>query len=399
MPLDYAKPDGAAIKLAVLKVPAQGERVGALVVNPGGPGGSGVDYAAAGSLQFGTPLTRDYDIVGFDPRGVGQSNPLKCVDTAQLDAFLALDPDPDDPGRGRQARPPHPRFGAGLPAKSGDLTRHISTDEAARDMDILRAALGERQLDYLGASYGTLLGATYADLFPTHVGRLVLDGAIDPSLSNEQLSLEQAHGFETALRAYVEDCVDAGQLLPRRHRRGGGRADPPAPRRASTRSRCPPTTAVSSPRVWRCSASACRSTSRSYWPLLTAALKQALEERRRPAAAALADTYTSRGPNGYTDNSIEALYAVNCLDHDDSIPTSEVPQPLRRVREGVADVRPRVRLRPLDLRDWPVKSGERDRGAARRRARRRSWSSARPATRRRRTPGPRRWPASWTPAG
>jgi len=129
-----------------------------------------------------------------------------------IDAAITLNPRVNEllkPSLDRLTR----EFGEGCVSESGDLTRHISTVEAAKDMDILRAALGERQLDYLGASYGTFLGATYADLFPTHVRRMVLDGAIDPSLSNEQLSLGQAKGFETALRAYLEDCVKQGSCV------------------------------------------------------------------------------------------------------------------------------------------------------------------------------------------
>src|ERR1700712_3068438 len=215
VPLDYSQPDGRTIELAVLRAPAarRGQRVGQLVVNPGGPGGSGVDYASSGSSTFGDQLTNYFDIVGFDPRGVGQSTPLECAGTAQTDEFLSADPDPDTPAEARRLDRLTREFGQGCLSRSGELTRHVSTVEAAKDMDILRAALGERQLDYLGASYGTLLGATYANLFPTHVRRMVLDGAIDPALSNEQLSLGQAHGFEVALRAYLQDCVARGSCL------------------------------------------------------------------------------------------------------------------------------------------------------------------------------------------
>lgn len=212
VPLDYAKPDGQTISLAVLRAPAErrGQRVGQLVVNPGGPGGSGVQYAASGSFTFGDKLTRYFDIVGFDPRGVGNSTPLKCGNTQQTDKFLSADPDPDNQAEVNRLDRLTREFGQRCLDESGELARHMSTVEAAKDMDILRAALGERLLDYFGASYGTFLGATYANLFPTHVRRMVLDGAVDPALSTEQLALGQAHGFEIALRAYLKDCVDQG---------------------------------------------------------------------------------------------------------------------------------------------------------------------------------------------
>ena len=151
VPLDYAEPTGKTLHLAVLEVPAQGHRIGSLVVNPGGPGGSGVQYAAAGSLQFGRELSDAYDIVGFDPRGVGQSDPVQCLDTSELDRLVAFDPDPDTDAERAEMDRLIRGFGQGCLDHSGDLPRHMSTQEAARDMDILRAALGQRRLDYLGA--------------------------------------------------------------------------------------------------------------------------------------------------------------------------------------------------------------------------------------------------------
>lgn len=326
VPLDYAHPQGPTIRLAVLRVRAEdpSRRVGQLVVNPGGPGGSGIQYAAAGSYAFGQQLTRYYDIVGFDPRGVGQSTPLDCVDTSGLDQVIAADPDPETSSEAQRLDRLTRQMGEGCLSNSGELARHMSTVEAAKDMDILRAALGERKLDYFGASYGTFLGATYADLFPRHVGRMVLDGAIDPALSNEQLTLGQAKGFETALRAYLQDCVrqpscplgtsvaqaEAGlkhffvdvdhKPLPT----GGAR---------------PLTEGRAMPGVWL------PLYVKEYWPRLTSALRAAIDRGDGGPLLQLSDQYTSRGPNGYLDNSMEALYAVNCLDHDDSIPSSKVP--------------------------------------------------------------------------
>ena len=326
VPLDYADPTGTTIRLAVLKVPAadQKSKVGALVVNPGGPGGSGVQYAAGGSLQFGTPLSEAFDIVGFDPRGVGQSDPLRCVSTAQLDKLVGFDPDPDNRAERQQMDRLIHRFGQGCLNHSGALARHMSTEEVARDLDILRAALGEKKLDYLGASYGTLIGATYADMFPHRVGRFVLDGALDPALSNEQLSLEQAQGFETALRAYVQDCVDAGSCFLGDSVDAGTHRiraflDQVEKQPLPTGTDRDLSVGLATLGVWL------PLYVKSFWPRLTSALKQAMNDANGSELLALADLYTSRGPDGYTDNSMEALYAVNCLDHDDYIPTEQVP--------------------------------------------------------------------------
>ncbi|MBW8751845.1 MAG: alpha/beta fold hydrolase [Propionibacteriales bacterium] len=336
VPLDYADPAGKTLHLAVLEVPAQGHRIGSLVVNPGGPGGSGVQYAAAGSLQF---------------------DPVQCVGTKQLDQLVAFDPDPDTDAERAEMDGLIRAFGDGCLTHSGDLTRHMSTREAARDMDILRAALGERKLDYLGASYGTFLGATYADLFPHHVGRFVLDGAIDPSLSNEQLSLQQAHGFETALRAYVTDCVDRGSCFLGDSVDGGllkiksfllAVDKKPLPTGGDRQL----TEGLATLGIWM------PLYVKSYWSQLTAGLKQAMDEGTGSNLLGLADLYTSRGPSSYNDNSMEALYAVNCLDHDDYIPTSDVPSHFAQF-EKVSPTFGRAFAYGLSTcSDWPVQTGQ-----------------------------------------
>jgi pimeloyl-ACP methyl ester carboxylesterase len=324
VPLDYANPGGRSISLAVLKRPADdpGNRVGSLVVNPGGPGGSGVDYATNASSYFGPNILRNYDVVGFDPRGVGESTPIHCLSTHQLDTMVASDPDPETPGQIRYSNALLRELGRGCEQHSGALLAHVSTVEAAKDIDILRAALGQTKLSYFGASYGTYLGATYAGLFPTRVGRMVLDGAIDPTLSTEQMDLAQAHGFEVALRSYVGHCVDAGNCFlgptvdagtRRIHALLNHLENHPLPG-ADGRMLTAGNGVLG---VWA------PLYNKNYWPILDSALKAALSGQGAPLLS-LSDAYTSRGPNGYTDNSLEALYAVNCLDHPDSIPSSKV---------------------------------------------------------------------------
>ncbi|HEV2798799.1 MAG TPA: alpha/beta fold hydrolase, partial [Nocardioides sp.] len=170
VPIDYAEPEGETIDLALLRVPASGARVGSLVVNPGGPGAPGTSYAAAAANVFRQPLLEGFDIVGFDPRGTGDSAPVDCLSDRELDAYLAGDPTPDTPVEEQSFEESVLSFGAQCVAASGPVLGHVTTIEAARDMDVLRSALGEEQLTYLGASYGTKLGATYAELFPDKVG-------------------------------------------------------------------------------------------------------------------------------------------------------------------------------------------------------------------------------------
>jgi pimeloyl-ACP methyl ester carboxylesterase len=357
VPVDYDDPSGETLQLAVLKVPAQGKRIGSLVVNPGGPGASGVQYASAGSLQFGRKLSDAYDIVGFDPRGVAQSDGIECLDTKELDRLVAFDPDPDDDAERSELDQLVRQFGQRCLDHSADVTRHMSTREAARDIDILRAALGERKLDYLGASYGTLIGATYADMFPGHVGRFVLDGAIDPALSNEQLSLAQAHGFETALRAYVKDCVDGGgcflgDSVDEGVRRIQAFFDQVEKTPLPTGEDRELTEGLAMLGVWM------PLYVKEYWPQLTSGLKQAMDDGQGSVLLSLADTYTSRGPSGYTDNSMEALYAVNCLDHDDYIPTAQVPAHFAQFEKASPTFGRAFAFGLSTCSQWPVKSGE-----------------------------------------
>jgi pimeloyl-ACP methyl ester carboxylesterase len=356
VPLDYVDPSGETIKLAVLEVPAQGKRIGSLVVNPGGPGASGVQYAAAGSLQFGSKLSDAYDIVGFDPRGVSQSDGIECLDTKQLDRLVAFDPDPDDDAERSQMDQLIRQFGEGCLDHTPDITRHMSTREAARDMDILRAALGERKLDYLGASYGTFLGATYADLFPDHVGRFVLDGAIDPSLSNAQQALDQAGGFETALRAYVKDCVDRGgcylaDTVDEGLLRIKAFLEQVEKKPLPTDDDRDLTEGLAMVGLWL------PLYAKQLWSQLSRALQEAFDGDGT-GLLGLADQYTNRGPGGYSDNSMEAFYAVRCLVHDATIPTSEVPAHFAEF-EKVAPTFGRAFAFALSTcSNWPVQTGQ-----------------------------------------
>jgi pimeloyl-ACP methyl ester carboxylesterase len=324
VPVDYADPQGETIDLALLRIPAKGSRLGSLVVNPGGPGARGTTYAAAGRQVFREPLLDGFDIVGFDPRGVGRSAPVDCLSDAELDAYLAGDPTPDTAEEVAAFRSSVLSFGEKCVDGSGPIIGHVTTVEAARDMDVLRSALGEEQLTYFGASYGTKLGATYAELFPDKVGRFVLDGAVDVGLDPQSLALEQATGFETALRAYVQNCLDStdncflGDTVDEGLATINGlladiEAEPlPAGDRELTVGNA--FYGIITPLY-----------NRDYWFLLSAALASALEGKGS-ALMDLADAYASRNADGsYVDNTIEANYSINCLDDPTSVPFEQVP--------------------------------------------------------------------------
>ena len=335
VPVDYADPGTGTIELEVLKVAAEepSERVGSLVVNPGGPGAPGTSYAQQASQVFRSALTDHFDVVGFDPRGTGESAPVDCLSDEQMDAFLQADPVPDDTAEVTEVVDGLEDFWAGCtantPGGATGVVAHVTTIEAARDMDVLRAALGEAQLNYFGASYGTKLGATYADLFPDRVGRLVLDGAVDVSLDSVSLGLGQAAGFERALTAYVDDCVDGGDCFLGDTTDEGLQTiadiladldEDPLPT-SDDRELTVGTgfLGVITPLY-----------NRDYWFLLDQGLEEALEGDGATLQL-LADAYASRNPDGsYSDNSTEAIYAINCLDDPFAITADEVPDYIPR---------------------------------------------------------------------
>lgn len=361
VPLVYSRPDGATVDIAVYRQAATDRHavVGDLVVNPGGPGQSGIQYAAASSYVFGEPLLRHFNIVGFDPRGVGQSDPLKCWGTAQMDAFVAADPMPSTSREMRDASAQMHAFGESCLRNSGALARNMSTVDVARDMDILRAALHRPRLDYFGASYGTMLGATYADLFPSHVGRMVLDGAMNPELSNYELNLTQAHGFEVALRSYVANCVqqpgcvlgdsvDSGVRRIQQFFAETSKAPLPTGDSKRPLTEGLAVTAVIEPLY-----------SRDSWSTLTMALTSALRNHDGRALLMLADLYTGRTPKGYSDNSMNVLYNVDCLDDGESIPPAQVAEHYPAFEKASPTFGKMFAFSLSACSTWPIRTGRR----------------------------------------
>jgi pimeloyl-ACP methyl ester carboxylesterase len=315
VPVDYADPGGDTIELALTRLPAAEDRIGSLVVNPGGPGGSGVDYALQAALVTSAGLRDAYDVVGFDPRGVARSSAVDCLDDAQYDEYTAADPSPDDTADLVELE----RL-AGLMADGcadDEVAPYVDTVSAARDMDVLRAALGEGSLTYLGKSYGTVLGAMYAELFPDRVGRMVLDGAVDltpRSADDTRPAIEQARGFEVALESFVADCLTqedcplsgtvsegVGQV------RGLVEALETSPLPTGDEDR--PLTqglgvfAILGPLYYY-----------DLWPALRVGLTGALTGDGE-VLLALNDLFRSRLPDDtYRGNAGEAIFAVNCID-------------------------------------------------------------------------------------
>ncbi len=209
VPLDYSDPAGPRIRLRVSRASATGvpeNRQGSLVVNPGGPGASGLDFAAYVALGLAPKVAEQFDIVGFDTRGVGKSIPVTCMTGAETTRFLRADGSPDTRAEELRLMTLGARLARGCLSKSPGIARHLGSENTARDLDILRQALGDDRLNWLGFSYGTYLGTLYAEAFPDRVGRFVLDGALDPSLDIMEVSLGQSRGFQVAMQRFARDC-------------------------------------------------------------------------------------------------------------------------------------------------------------------------------------------------
>jgi pimeloyl-ACP methyl ester carboxylesterase len=354
VPLDYAKPTGKTIELTARKIPARDRtgRVGTLFINPGGPGASGIEYVAAASFVLGTPLLNKFDVIGWDPRGVGESTPVRCLDTAQLDKFMATDGSPDNESEITALNNSAKELADGCEKRSGDLLAHVSTKDAARDLDVLRGIVGDSQLYYLGKSYGTYLGATYAELFPKNVGQMVLDGAVDPAEPSEQLNISQAKGFDTALDAFAADCAQRSCQLGSSKQEVLAKVDKvltdtdahPLPgdgKREVTQAIA--TLGVIFPLYLK-----------EYWPRLEQAVAEGVAGNGGRLLA-LADEYTGREPGSYKDNSNEVIYAVNCLDHPDVTSIAEAKTQEATYKAASPRFGAFLLWGSMPCVDWPVK--------------------------------------------
>ena len=338
VPLDYAEPDGDTIEIAVSRHPAAGDRLGSLLINPGGPGSSGIDALSSIALpRFGEEVVDRYDLVGFDPRGVASSTPVTCVDGPAMDEIVSTDFDFTTDAGIQAAEDAYGAFGAACLQRTGPVLEHVDTVSAAKDMDVLRAVLGDETLNYVGYSYGTQLGATYAALFPQQVGRLVLDGALDPTLSSQELSEGQAQGFENALRAYVADC-QAGADCPLTGSVDDGLAQVRSVLDRARKSPLPTGTARPLTGTLAFSGIALPLYDEESWNYLTMGLDAALSGDGS-VLLQLADLYYDRNADGtYSSNSTSAFWAIGCADDRGTTDVAE----MRAQSAAIEEVAPTV---------------------------------------------------------
>ncbi|WP_312168723.1 alpha/beta hydrolase [Microbacterium sp.] len=341
-PLDWENPGDGEITLSVVRHQATGEAQGSLLTNPGGPGASGVELIRD-SLDFavGADLIENFDVIGFDPRGVGQSSAVTCLDAAGMDDYLYTLPTAKrgTPEWEAELLAGAEEFAQACDANSDGILPHITTINSARDMDLIRAVLGDTELNYLGYSYGTFLGATYASLYPEKAGRLVLDGAIDPAVSGLDVGATQALGFESALRAYMQSCLDSGECPF-----NGTVDEAMADLGALLASVDANPLQNGDGRLMGADALMTGIIAALYsadnWTYLTQALDEALQGDPTTAFF-LADFYNGRDQNGsYLDNSTEAFRAYNCMDYPvEDDPAAEAATEAK-IAEGAPTIAP-----------------------------------------------------------
>ena len=321
-PVDYADPDGARFDLYLARYNAldQDRKIGSLLVNPGGPGFGGSDFAVFAGQIFDRPLLERFDIIGWDPRGTGESDPpIDCIDDYDP-YFTAIDATPETESERQALIDVAQDFARQCVGKNREILDFVGTNNSARDMNSIRIALGEEQISYFGFSYGSELGAAWATMFPETVRAAVLDGAADPEADALESSLQQLRGFEISLATFLNRCSEDEDCV---FHNDGASAEAfdallialeenPVPGEANR----PPVN-----RDVAIGASVQAMYSESLWPSLERSLADA-QEGDGGGLLALFDSYFQRLPDGSYGNELEAFQSISCADTTDR-PTVE----------------------------------------------------------------------------
>ena len=351
--LDDAHPERGTVPLSLTRRKATSSpRLGSLLVNPGGPGGSAVDFAHDSYTDFPAPLRQHFDIVAFDPRGVGHTAPVRCATTAELDTYFHIDPTPDTPAELATLDAANAKLDKGCETRSKRILPYVSTAIVADDMERVRLAVGDPKLTYLGYSYGTAIGAAYLDKYPTHVRAMVLDGALDPRLTWDQLLAGQSRGFDVAFNSFINDCQRTncpfrqavqGDLFKAYDALLAKVEQHPLPGDA---------TRTVGPGEFTLGVAAGLYSRSNGWPAIAAALAAAVNGQG-DALLSLNDSYLERSDSGYS-NITEANISVNCIDR----PWPRTDAPYQALAKQVAATAPRfgpaIALSGLGCAVWPL---------------------------------------------
>ncbi|MFE9776277.1 alpha/beta hydrolase [Streptomyces sp. NPDC005931] len=354
-PLDWDEPKGETIELALIRARTSGgakERIGSLIFNFGGPGGSGVTTLPAFGEDYEELRTR-YDLVSFDPRGVGRSAPVICQNDQQLDAYFQQDATPDDSAEHTELLKNTKEFNEACEKNSQRILPHVRTTDAARDLDLMRQVLGDGKLHYFGISYGTELGGVYAHLFPGNVGRAVFDAVVDPTENPEQGSLGQARGFQRALDNYARYCVSRTEDCP-----VGDSAQDVKDRiarllRDLDRRPIPGIFPRELTQTAATGGIAQALYSQDFWEFLTDGLQQAYDGDGTTLMY-LSDSLNGRSQNGEYSNLVPANVAINCADDKPRYDTADVEARLPEFRAASPVFGEYLAWGMLGCTDWPV---------------------------------------------
>ncbi|GGR68460.1 peptidase [Streptomyces aureoverticillatus] len=332
-PLDWDEPKGDTVDIALIRAKASGDenkRIGSLIFNFGGPGGSGITTLPAFGSDYAKLRTR-YDLVSFDPRGVGRSAGVTCEDAEQLDAYFQQDATPDDAAERTKLIDNVTKFNGECEKNSKKVLPHLRTTDAARDMDLMRQVLGDDKLHYFGISYGTELGGVYAHLFPKNVGRAVFDAVVDPTQTPEQGSLGQAEGFQLALDNFAKDCTsqvddcpvgsseqDVKDRIAKLLKDLDSKPLPALPPRELTQTAA--TNGIAQALY-----------SKDFWPYLTQGLEDAYDGDGK-ILMVLSDSMNGRNEDGEYSNIQAANVAINCADDKPRYTPDDVESKLSEFR-------------------------------------------------------------------
>ena len=357
VPTNWDDPDAGSLSLAVAYRAADvAKPLGSIIFNPGGPGASGFDWILNSVDYLGTKNLRSkFNIVGFDPRGVGESEPkVKCLDAKKTDKMLYEDNgfplgSPQDIAASRKMLS---EFAKACLKNTGPSMAYLDTVSAAKDMDVLRAVMGESHLDYLGFSYGSLLGQTYAALFPSKVNRMVIDGVIDPTVSDAEQSVIQLKGFDLALRNYLADCLSTSDCPFQG-------TVPQALSKIKSFMRSLEVTPIPTKdgrqlNAWSANTGLIMPLySESYWPQLSQAFAEAFDGDGTTFIE-LADTYNDRDSTGkYLTNLMEANIAISCLDSRQSSDAAEMAKQNSRMLAASPTLGRYWQFGALTCEPWP----------------------------------------------
>jgi pimeloyl-ACP methyl ester carboxylesterase len=347
VPVDYKHIDKKTFTLSVLRHQAldQKNRLGAILVNPGGPGGSATDYAYNADLIVSKAIYEKFDIVGFDPRGINTSEPIRCLTNIEEDKYLEADVSAEKSKRIAGVVAISKGFAAKCAKAAGTKLGHYSTFEGAKDMEVLRNLLHEKRLNYLGKSYGTYLGTLYAALYPKSVGKMVLDGAVAPNVSLLDQGLAQSIGFESALKNYLVtnkkiDIEDIKKLLAR------SLTSPMKGKKGRLATQSLVITAIAQSLY----------DPKHGWKELTDALELALGKEDPTGILALADSYNNRDSSGnYYSNQTDISVIISCLDWQESRTISEIAADQGKFEKASPIFGPYLGLSSLSCKFWKAK--------------------------------------------